>query len=148
MLIVLEKYDFVFDRKLIDLAKRELKNKIDEMEGESFTWGYFSEFGGAENYPSCVKLANSFNDLFNGELDWKLAFVRLAVDEPRSDFGGMHVDVNIGISHEKPESFKDKEVARVLINLHEFSRRVRFCFVGRDELIAEGVKISKEEYDL
>ena len=152
-LMVLEKhkiessyYDFISAyEELVKYAKKQADN--------SFTWGYFPELEVDKKhlYSSCIKLANQLQNNLIANLDneidrsLKLAFMRVAIKEPISDYGGLHIDVDIGIEHKRPINEK-REIIRFLINPYNYSRKLGYLSKTRDELLKEGISISKTNY--
>lgn len=144
-LIVLEKYMIGKDLDFLS-AKNELFEYASN--SDVWTWGYFPEINDDESkYPQCIKLKKWF-DSFVDDSDHKLTFIRLAIKEPKSEFGGFHIDADAGAGHSKHSYFEGKEVLRILINCGTFPRKLGFVDKTRDELIKEGFDIPSDKYKI
>ena len=152
-LMVLEKhevnlYDYNFEK-----VKQELLSYAKEKAGTSFTWGYFPGMEKDEEklYPNCIKLTKQLrNNFLNKEkIDWKLAFIRVASKESKSGFGGLHIDVDIGVGHKRDKEVgKDKEIVRLLINPNNYSRKLQYVEFDREKLNEIGINISQSSYNV
>ena len=145
-MMVLEKHIIKIDKKLLDNAREELFTYAEK--SEVGTWGYFPEIKDENNYPFSIKLTKDIKIILGHRLDWKLAFIRVATKESKSEYGGFHIDVDIGVGHKKLEQFKDREIIRALINLYSYPRKLAYIDKTRDELIQEGFKINENKYEI
>ncbi len=143
-----EDFDFL-------LAQQELLNYVKEKADESYTWGYFPELigkSGYNEYPYCTKLSEQLqkkfiNNLRESERNFRLAFIRMATRTPVSEFGGLHIDVDIGIAHKRdPSAPHEKEIVRFLLNPGKHPRILEYTEVDRNALQKMGVNISRTEY--
>src|SRR6266852_7975360 len=121
---------------LVEAAKRELGQKVRELsDGESATWGFFPELSPTpSDYPACIALKRYFDKNFLSlpeiqNFDLKLAFIRLAIGEPISSFGGLHIDASAGIDHLPPRNRQPGQdgILRTLINLYHEPRTLQYC---------------------
>lgn len=80
---------------------------------------------------------------------FKLAFIRVATEEPGTEFGGLHVDVDIGVGHKRdPEvPVASKEITRLLFNAsYLVPRTLQWADTTRDLLLQRGIEVSGEVY--
>lgn len=121
-------------------ARAELERRVEGLADESHTWGYFPELSPKpDEYPACIRLASELKKTILPNIketaDWRLSFIRLATDEPVSEYGGMHIDVDWGIKPERDANFpKGKEIARLLINLGDKPRVLEYVELGEEEM--------------
>ncbi len=136
---------------------KELEHMIKtSSDGKSKTWGYFPELEPNDSdYPKTIDLIRAFqseiiqHDRLLSSLPLQLAFVWRATAEPSSEFGGFHVDVNAGISHEWPADVTpDMQVFRMLFNLGDSPRRLEFYPFTLETLAAKGVIIPRDHYQM
>jgi len=149
-LMVLEKHKINPEDFNFKAAQRELL-RHEEQKAEHYTWGYFPQYeANPEEYPECVKLSERISSkfLYLEVLDWKMAFVRVSSKEPKSDFGGIHIDVDIGVAHTKNPNFKGKEIARMLINPYHYPRKLIYCKLTTKQLEKRNVKINRDNYEI
>ncbi len=156
-LMVLRKYRL--DEPLsTDSTREELEHLIAEQgDGKSHTWGYFPEMNpDKDKYPECIDLAKQIEEevlmphSLSDSMNLQLAFVRLATDEPESDFGGMHIDVNRGIGHEWPDAidWQNHHIIRTLFNVGESPRNLEFADVTVKELReAYNQDVARDKYE-
>lgn len=148
-----------YEQDIPDVAKvrQELERYITtQSDRKSMTWGYFPELSPDDaQYPHCVKFAKIFYDnvvQHNTDLqgiDLQLAFIRLATQEPQSDFGGMHIDASSGISHVWPKNISPThEVLRLLFNLGTKPRKLEYCSLDRQQLAKAGFTIPRDHYEI
>jgi|SRR3989344_2382570 len=154
-LMALEKHSIKQKDYNFKEAYNELLDYLNKKGGESHTWGYFPDFESDENlhYPECINLARQIEENFIKSLNLnnkpELAFIRVATKEPISDYTGLHVDVDIGVKHERDKSVPiNKEIIRILINPYKYSRKLGYIKETRDELIKKGFGISKTKYKI
>ena len=142
---------------LLRQAKEELEEKVVNFsDGQSETWGYFPELKpNIKEYPACKSLESYFENEFLGlselaGLNLQMAFIRLAIREPKSAFGGMHVDVNTGIDHIKSFDYisLDCGILRVLINLSDSVRELKYCPLNLEELSKKDIHINFDHYEV
>lgn len=150
-LMVLEQH--AIDDIDFSAAETELKRYIEQQADESCTWGYFPgmEEDETEKYPACralaVKLEELLAKLAQPPQGFRLAFIRMATGKPVSQYGGMHLDVDIGVGHKRdPAVPAAQEIVRVLVNFGEAPRRLRYCIRARDQLAADGIALSAAQY--
>ena len=143
--------------KLIAEAKEELAQKVaTQSDGESATWGFFPELNpNLAEYPACVALRVWFDREFLQlpplrPFVLQLAFIRLATSEPRSSFGGLHIDASAGIDHVPPQGRDpaSNTILRVLINLYNEPRQLQYASESIDDLRAVGADIHKDHYKI
>lgn len=140
----------------ITAAEQELERMIiQESDGNSMTWGYFPEMKPDKyKYPATLALAEAIQPILKRDeklqdIDLQLAFVRLATSEPRSKYGGMHIDVSAGIDHIWPADRDiSQEILRLLLNLSDHSRVLEYCSLSARELEEEGITISRDYYEI
>src|SRR3989344_9111444 len=105
-LIVLEKYRLELSSKAKE-AREELSNLLKRNAGSSHTWGYFPQINGSDlTYKDCIALGKTIQERLIENLPFperlmSLAFIRLATDTPISSHGGVHIDVDKGINHNR-----------------------------------------------
>lgn len=145
-LMVLEKHTLDVNLELLSRARNELL--MYTTNAETGTWGYFPELKDENTYHSSQALSDYLQFLLGKGLDWKLAFVRLATKEPRSEYGGFHIDVDLGIGHTKPAEFQGKEIVRALVNVGAVPRTLAYIDKTRDELAKEGYAINPNKYEI
>ena len=82
-------------------------------------------------------------------IDLRLAFIRLATSEPQSSFGGLHIDASAGIDHIPPKNRPTNQdsILRVLINLYDEPRELRYCTESITAL-RQGVSIPEDHYEI
>lgn len=137
-----------------DAAYQELVNHIHTQTDASHTWGYFPELNpDPQDYPESVRLAEQLRThLFDQQpqlqqLDYTLAFIRAATAEPVSDYGGLHVDVHVGIAHQRDARVDPQaEIIRFLLNPYSHSRTLRYIAMTADELREEGFDVPTNHY--
>ncbi|HZM74363.1 MAG TPA: hypothetical protein VFC19_01475 [Candidatus Limnocylindrales bacterium] len=139
-------------------ARRELADHIRyRSDGLSRLWGYFPDLGESINqYPQSKKLADDLTYQVLQEAGepvpaalLRLAFIRLAVGEPQSSVGGMHVDVHAGVNHHWPQDIpSDWHIIRLLLNLGPTPRRLEYSSITIDRLREQhGMAISRTHYE-
>jgi hypothetical protein len=143
--------------KLIAAARQELARKVAELsDGQSATWGFFPELQpDPTDFPACVALQKEFDTSFLalpllGAFQLQLAFIRLAITEPQSAFGGLHVDASAGIDHSPPAGrpVEKDGIVRVLINLGDQPRELQYYPQPIESLRKDGVDIPKDYYKI
>lgn len=149
-LMILEKHsinknDFNFEK-----AKQELQKYEKEKAENQCTWGYFPQLNpNPKEYPESIKLSEQIkNNLLKEKINWQLAFIRVASKEPKSEYGGMHIDVDVGIMHKRDEKTKHKKILRALINSHTHSRKVNYSYLTIDQLKEKEIEVGKENYQI
>lgn len=144
-------------RPLIAAAQKELVQKVDQLsDGQSATWGFFPELNPEiSDYPACVALKQLFDlQLLQlpvlQEFELHLAFIRLATSEPKSSFGGLHIDASAGIDHLPPKDRRPEQdgILRVLINLYHEPRQLAYCPDSIPALRERGVSIPDDHYEI
>lgn len=151
--IELGEYQVPFGELAFDQAFSELEFRADDE--SNHTWGYFPAYAQSEDYPQASALAGSIEThvLSEGSLrsqDFKLAFIRVATAEPDARFGGLHVDVDIGVGHQRdPETYgENQEIIRLLFNAsRKVPRRLEWAETTRDQLNNRGVNVSGDRYE-
>jgi len=118
-------------------ARRELTDHVrTDSDGLSQLWGYFPELSpDPAAYSETVRLSRQIENRLlpqavrrPDEVELALAFIRLALGEPVSSVGGMHIDVNAGVGHRWPDDVPTAwHVFRLLINLGSEPRRLEYC---------------------
>ncbi len=138
-------------------AYDELQHKVETLsDGASATWGFFPELQPElKEYSACVKLQEWFDKNFLTlpalqPFVLRLAFIRLAISEPQSSFGGLHIDASAGIDHLPPKHprAQSNSILRVLINLYSESRELQYSPEDVDSLRAKGIDIPKDHYKI
>lgn len=138
-------------------CRKELERLIiDKSDGQSKTWGYFPEMNPDDReYPATLELIRAFEEQVIGcspmlkGFELQLAFVRRATDEPRSNFGGFHVDASAGIGHQWPADISlDSHVLRLLFNLDRSPRILEYCPLTSDDLRNNGIDIARDHYEM
>lgn len=118
-------------------ARRELEHLAHvRADAASATWGYFPDYTDPDDsaYAACQALEDALNTVLPLD-EMRLAFLRVALREPKSEFGGLHIDVHDGVGHERPAHIdEDAEIVRALVNLGDHPRRLAYLPGGRDEL--------------
>lgn len=76
--------------------------------------------------------------------------MRLALGRPRSEFGGLHVDVHAGVGHDWPDDVpRESQILRLLINLGQSPRRVEYSPLTIEMLRhRHGMQISRQRYEV
>lgn len=155
--MVIEKFEFDTSALNLEAARRELEEKIDLLsDGDSQTWGYFPELNPNDaEYPQTIQLITGFQETVIDQdpllrtLPLKLAFVRRAIAEPKSKFGGFHVDANAGISHVWPKDVPaDNHVFRMLFNLGDVPRKLEYYPFTLNQLREKGIDIPRDHYEM
>lgn len=157
--IIIQKF-YVSDNtlKLLEESRSELEKLIRERsDGKSKTWGYFPELNPeVRDYPKTNLLAEEFSkEVINkhellAKFPLQLAFVRRAISEPKSEFGGFHIDVNAGIGHEWPKDVSlEHEVLRLLFNLDIVPRTLAYYPYTLEDISKKtGIKLNRREYEI
>lgn len=154
-LMVLEKYKI--KPKLFNFKKayQELFSHEQERSEAKCQWGYFPGFEKDEHnlYPNCIKLAGQFEKSFLSKMqkplekNLQLAFIRMASKEISGSFGGFHIDVDPGVNIVKDAEQKNgTEVLRLLINLHDRPRKLKYTPLDRFRLREMGIEVSDDQY--
>lgn len=127
---------YAIDSKALDLSavRKELLSHLKgEGDGKSHTWGYFPELKtDTAQYQRSTKLLENLHERLFPELDVDPAFVRIATAEPKSDFGGLHIDVSPGIGHQKHHV--EGGILRILINIGDYPRKLLYSPLPLEEL--------------
>lgn len=148
--MVLEKHSFDKAKAQIRASYLELIEKIDS-ENASHTWGYFPglEKDEESKYPACIRLSSHLKEnLLTDSYAHQLAFIRAATAKPISDFGGMHIDVDVGIGHTLSPEHSKENIIRTLINLFSTTRRLQYIPFEADFLRKKGVNIPHNRYSV
>jgi hypothetical protein len=139
----------------LDGARRELESLIrTSSDGISRQWGYFPDLDpDPAHYRQSRQLGHELAQLIPTFIDappLRLAFVRLALGRPRSEFGGLHVDVHAGIRHDWPDDVpRESQILRLLINVGQSPRRVEYCPLTIEMLRQRhGMEISGHRYEV
>lgn len=156
--ILLEMFKFPLGTINVTAARKELEQMIKiKSDGYSQTWGYFPELKpDPKEYPKVSRFVKDFEKYVLNKYkvlnstNLRLAFVRRAVSEPISDFGGLHVDVSAGIDHKWDKSNSaDKLILRVLFNLDKTPRKVEYYPYTRNQLKTKyDIKIDPRNYKI
>lgn len=151
-LVWLEEYEL--DRGIdFEAARDELSRYIRERADDSHTWGYFPEItDDSASYPACMRLGEALRAALlpafpENERLMELAFIRMASQEPVSEYGGLHIDADKGIMHERPAANRSYNILRTLVNLSEsIPRKLGYTKETAGELRSMGTDISEFEY--
>ncbi len=152
--MTIETYELDFLPEMIDNARNELFNYEQEKSEQKCVWGYFPglEKEETELYPHCIRLAEALRAHFLKikHADWvdaepTLSFIKLASTKPKVQFGGLHIDDKVNAT-DAPDSHSNKKILRIIINLGEHPRKLKYIKHSAEELRAQGVHISKDEY--
>lgn len=145
--MILRKYEIDSRQLELEQARKELEDYIKtKADKTSYTWGYFPELNDGENYSRSIRLLNTLKKRFLQSVNVQPAFVRLAISEPISDFGGFHIDVSPGIGHTK--KYGDGDILRILFNIGEYPRTLEYCAVSLDKLSKKhGLEIPTDHYE-
>lgn len=153
--MVLKRYSFDTAKLPLKAARNELLQKIAENSNDSNTWGYFPELKDDFHYAASKALARAIErdivsqDTHIARYPVDLAFVRLATTEPKSDFGGFHVDVSPGIAHEWSKTVDpNANILRILFNVHSAPRFLDYYPYDADDLQAKGYDIPRNTYKI
>jgi len=140
----LEKHELVFPENLLEDAKAELERLIHANADESRTWGYFPGITDANKYSACKALHEELYARLVAKRNpnFSLAFIRVATGKPVSDFGGLHVDVDVGVGHKRTTPH---EIERLIINLAGTPRTIHYVDA---DLKKEGISVSRERYQV
>ncbi len=116
-------------------------------------WGFFPQLGhdGQDSYPCCARLAAALERTLVPSLGLgtalPLAFIRAVQGMERSEYGGLHLDVDQGILHARDARLAEgTEIVRVLVNLGDVPRTLEYVPLDIDDLAASGVVLSRESY--
>ena len=155
--IKIERFEFDLSTLPLNETQAELEAYIaSKSDGESQTWGYFPEMQpDPADYPATSQLITDFNEqVINKYIllkaqDPQLAFVRRAIAEPQSNFGGVHVDACAGIGHTWPTNVDQSlEVWRMLFNLDTTARTLEYFPMTTADLAEKGLVVSKDHYEM
>lgn len=153
-LMVLKRYKISTASLPLVAARAELEEKIRKSGDASATWGYFPEIKDNFPYQASKRLAKHMQSVLQHDIQIAnypvdLAFVRLAVSEPQSSFGGFHVDVSPGIAHTWTEGVEPTaNILRILFNVYDKPRRLDFYPYTAFELREKGYDIPSNTYKI
>ncbi len=154
-LMVLEKHSIGASYYCFASAQEELLKYEKEKAEDGCTWGFFPGLEKDEEsiYPNCTLLMKQLYSKFITSLEknidkrLKLAFVRVASKEPKSQYGGMHIDVDIGVGHSRDPSVPENyEIVRALLNPYRHPRLVSYTELDRNQLKKAGLEIPSDKY--
>lgn len=111
-------------------------------------WGFFPglEKGQGELYAESIQLANQLKDLSFAD-NRILAFIRASNGAVTAGFGGLHLDIDIEVTHPR-DPILLPDIERVLINLYDKPRELHYAEITRDELIERGFSIPENRYQV
>ena len=153
-MMVLEKYEIDLSQE-INAARKELEKLLIQNADNSHTWGYFPQYcDNPSYYSSCIRLGkrlteNLIRGLSEPEKSMSLAFIRLASDRPNSSYGGLHIDVDSGVAHQRDKTIAENlDIIRLIVNLGEHPRIIEHIPFTKEELRDFGYKISDDKYEV
>jgi len=143
--IVLEKYACELSVNKLYESRSELQKHIESNGNGSLTWGYFPEIKDQNQYPKCRILEEELSELLLSKINknFSLAFIRLSVGKPASDYGGLHIDVDIGVGHTRTTPY---EIVRLIANIGDAPRTIEYIDIDSDDLKNMEVEISRDKY--
>jgi hypothetical protein len=137
----------------LDAAEQELLHRAPRGHGP-FQWGYLL---GVErptvSFPHVDLIDRALVDAIDSmtEVDglaFALSFFKVAAGPPPSEASGVHFDGFHFDTHPDITADAGVELDRVLINLAEFPRRIRYALTTRFDLARRGLPIDRGDYQV
>lgn len=149
-LMTLEEYHLNIDKEAEE-ACVELERLIERHADESCTWAYLPQYRDIpEHYAACRQLEQKLQEemrKYKVERSMRLVFIRRTTSKPISQFGGLHVDVDIGVKHQRDPAIADNtDILRLILNLGDSPRIVEYAPKTKQELRNLGYKIPDGVY--
>ncbi len=153
-LMTLEEYTLPDITAYIEDARKELENIVLNNEDTSHTWGYFPQYcKDPQQYTKCIELNRQLTSHIvqkqpHPENTMSLAFIRRATAKPISDYCGFHIDVDVGVGHQRDQE-QQGDIIRLVLNLDEKAQRtVGFIPFTKQQLRAQGFSIPEDNYKM